>query len=46
MFAYYKCYILIRFDVSVGIDVNKAGKSKECNIVCYCYFLDKGFKFQ
>ena len=38
MFAYYKCYILIRFDVSVGIDVNKAGKSKECNIVAIAIF--------
>ena len=33
-----------RIDFSEGIDVKS--KSKECNICCYCYFLNKGFKFQ
>ena len=32
-------------DVSEGIDVNKRNESKECDICCYWYFLDKGFKF-
>ena len=32
-----------RIDVSEGIDVNKASKSKECDICLYWY---KGFKFQ
>ena len=35
-----------RIDVSEGIDVDKTGKSKECNICHYWYFLNKGFKFQ
>ena len=35
-----------RIDVSEGIDVNKASKSKECDICLYWYFLNKGFKFQ
>ena len=35
-----------RFDSSEGIDVNKTSESKECDIYHYCYFLDKGFKFQ
>ena len=35
-----------RIDVSVGIDVNKTSKSKECNIFHYWYFLSKGFKFK
>ena len=35
-----------RIDVSEGIDVNKASKSKECNICHYWYFLNKDFKFQ
>ena len=29
-----------RTDLSEGINVNKASKSKECNISCYWYFLD------
>ena len=33
-----------RIDFSKRIDVKR--KSKECNICCYCYFLNKGFKFQ
>ena len=28
-----------------GIDI-KTSESKECDICHYCYFLDKGFKFQ
>ena len=35
-----------RIDISEGIDVNKASKSKDCDICHYLYFLDKGFKFQ
>ena len=35
-----------RIDVSEGIDVNKSSASKECDICHYCYFLNKGFKFQ
>ena len=35
-----------RIDVSKGIDVNKTNESKECDICHYCYFLNKGFKFQ
>ena len=34
-----------RIYVSEGIDVNKTSKSKECNIFCYWYFLNKGFTF-
>ena len=35
-----------RIYVSEGIDVNKASESKTCDICHYCYFLNKGFKFQ
>ena len=35
-----------RIDVSEGIDNNKTGASKECDICLYWYFLNKGFKFQ
>ena len=35
-----------RIDVSEGIDVHKTSKSKEGDICYYCYFLNKGFKFQ
>ena len=35
-----------RIDTSKGIDGNKASASKECDICHYCYFLNKGFKFQ
>ena len=31
-----------KIDVS---DVNKIGKSKDCDICCCWYFLNKGFKF-
>ena len=32
-------------DISGGIDVNKTGEWKECDICYYWYFLNKGFKF-
>ena len=35
-----------RVDVSEGTDVNKTSEPKECDICHYCYFLNKGFKFQ
>ena len=35
-----------RTDVSEQIDYNKTSASNDCNICQYCYFLDKGFKFQ
>ena len=35
-----------RIDLSKGIDVNKTSKSKKRDICHYCYFLNKGFKFQ
>ena len=35
-----------RIDVSECIDVIKTSDSEECDIYRYCYFLDKGFKFQ
>ena len=35
-----------KIDVSRAIDVNKTCASKECDICCYWYFLNKGFKFQ
>ena len=35
-----------RIDVSEGIDVNKTGALKECNICNYWYFLNCSFKFQ
>ena len=41
-----KMWYYNRIDLSEGIDVNKAGKSKECDIYRYWYFLNKGFKFQ
>ena len=35
-----------RVDVTERIDVNKTSEPKECDICHYCYFLNKGFKFQ
>ena len=35
-----------RINISDGTDVNKASKSKECDIFNFWYFLNKGFKFQ
>ena len=32
--------------VSKGINVNKTTKSKDCDICLYCYFFNKGLKFQ
>ena len=34
-----------RIDISEGINVNKASKSKECDICRFWYFLNKWFKF-
>ena len=34
-----------RIDISEGIDVNKTGKSKECMICHYWYFLSKNFSY-
>ena len=34
-----------RTDISGVIDINKTSPAKECDICCYWYFLDKGFKF-
>ena len=33
-------------DFSKGIDINKTGASKECDICHYWYILNKQFKFQ
>ena len=33
-------------DISEGIDINKASKSKECKIKHYWYFKDIGFKYE
>ena len=33
-------------DVFEGIYINEASLVKECIIFPYCYFLDKGFRFQ
>ena len=33
-------------DFSEGIDINKTGASKECDICHYWYILNKQFKFQ
>ena len=35
-----------RIDVSKGIDYNKTGASKECDICQYWYFLGKRINFQ
>ena len=35
-----------RIDVFEGININKTGASKECDICHYWYFLSKGFKFE
>ena len=35
-----------RIDISDGIDINKTGASKKCDICHYCYFKDIGFKFE
>ena len=35
-----------RVDISKGINVNKASASKECDICCYWYLKDIGFKYK
>ena len=35
-----------RIDDSEGIDVNKTIATKKCIIFHFCYFSDKGFRFQ
>ena len=35
-----------RIEVSEGTDVNETTASKEYDVYHYCYFLNKGFKFQ
>ena len=35
-----------RIDISEGIDTNKTGKSKKCNICHYWDFLDKNFNYE
>ena len=35
-----------RIYISEGIDVNKTSESKGSVICRYCFFLNKGFKFQ
>ena len=35
-----------KIDVSEGIDVDKTNTLKECGFCHYCYFLDKGFKYE
>ena len=34
-----------RIDISEGIDINKANKSKECMVCRYWYFLDNSFSY-
>ena len=35
-----------RIDISEGIDVNKTGLSKECDVCHYWYFKDIGFRYE
>ena len=35
-----------RIDISEGIDVNKTGESKECDVFHYWYFKDIGFRHE
>ena len=35
-----------RIDISEGIDMDKANKSKECDIYYYWYFLEKNFNYE
>ena len=37
---------LNKIDVSEGIQVKKTSESKERDVCYYCYFSNKGFKFQ
>ena len=34
-----------RIGISIGIDLNKSNKGKEC-MICYYWFLNHGFKSQ
>ena len=45
MMAFMKMLAYERIDISDGIDVNKAYKSKECMPCHYWYFLDKNFSY-
>ena len=42
----YKMLEYDRIDISEGIDMNKAGASKECDICHYWYFLNKNFNYE
>ena len=35
-----------KIDISEGIDIGKANKSRECDICHYWYFLDKSFNYE
>ena len=35
-----------KIDISEGIDINKTSSSKECELCCYWFFKDIGFKFE
>ena len=35
-----------RIDISVGIDMDKTNKLRECDSWHYCYFLDKNFNYE
>ena len=35
-----------RIEISERINLNKTNELKECDNCHYCYFLNKGFKFQ
>ena len=35
-----------KIDTSEGIDVNKTSASKECELCCYWFLKDVGFKFE
>ena len=35
-----------RIDIFEGIDVNKASKSKVCDVCYNWFFLERGFKFE
>ena len=45
-YEYNKMLYYDKIYVFEGIDVNKTSASKKCNIYHYCFFLNKGFKFQ
>ena len=42
----YKILEYDKIDISEGIDINKTSASKECNICCYWYFLNKNFSYE